>query len=138
MTHHNSYHSRSHRSHRPRSFSLLPRSPKWRFTLVALLLSGAILLALYAVMGQINYLAWALAVSLTTFIFYGMDKARARQSEGRIPEIVLHGLAIAGGAIGGWAGLFLFRHKTRHGEFYLILLLSTLLHLGLIYFGFVK
>jgi len=67
------------------------------------------------------YVAWLAAWSIVTFVGYAIDKAQARRGGWRIPEVVLHGLAIAGGAIGGWAGLLVLRHKTRHPVFPLIL-----------------
>ena len=45
------------------------------------------------------------------------DKRRALRHARRIPEGTLLGLALAGGALGGWAGMYLFRHKTRSPQF---------------------
>ena len=45
------------------------------------------------------------------------DKGRALRNARRIPERTLLGLALAGGALGGWAGMYLFRHKTRSPKF---------------------
>lgn len=46
------------------------------------------------------------------------DKKRALRHARRIPERTLLGLALAGGSPGGWAGMYLFRHKTRTPKFY--------------------
>ena len=46
------------------------------------------------------------------------DKWRALHNARRIPERTLLGLGLAGGALGGWAGMYLFRHKTRSPKFY--------------------
>ena len=46
------------------------------------------------------------------------DNGRALRHARRIPERTLLGLALAGGALGGWAGMYLFRHKTRSPKFY--------------------
>ena len=70
------------------------------------------------------YVAWLAAWSVVTFIAYAIDKAQARRGGWRIPEIVLHGLAIAGGAIGGWVGLLALHHKTRHPVFPLVLAIA--------------
>jgi uncharacterized membrane protein YsdA (DUF1294 family) len=67
------------------------------------------------------YPAWLAAWSVVTFAAYAIDKAQARRGGWRIPEVVLHGLAIAGGALGGWFGLLALHHKTRHPEFPLVL-----------------
>jgi uncharacterized membrane protein YsdA (DUF1294 family) len=61
--------------------------------------------------------AWLLAINLTTFGYYGFDKGRARQGGRRVPEVVLHGLALAGGSFGAWLAMRLFRHKTVKARF---------------------
>mgnify|MGYP002587331823 FL=1 len=45
------------------------------------------------------------------------DKRRARLHRWRIPEKVLFGVSLLGGSAGTWAGMYLFRHKTRHWYF---------------------
>ena len=49
----------------------------------------------------------------------------------RVPEMVLHILALAGGSLGAWLGMRLFRHKTVKGSFrlafWLIVSLQVLL-----------
>ena len=46
------------------------------------------------------------------FIFYGADKALAKTNAKRVPEVVLHLLALAGGFVGALVGIFAFRHKS--------------------------
>jgi len=67
------------------------------------------------------YLVWLGAWSVATFVAYLIDKSQARRGGWRIPENGLHGLAVAGGAIGGWVGMLGLRHKTRHPLFPLVL-----------------
>jgi uncharacterized membrane protein YsdA (DUF1294 family) len=55
-----------------------------------------------------------------------------------VPEIVLHGFALAGGFPGGWLGRSLFHHKTQKVSFAFVLTVSTLIHLGLVYWLFIK
>ena len=62
----------------------------------------------------IFYLA---AVNVLAFVLMGADKRRARRGAWRIPEKTLFLPAILGGALGGVAGMRLFRHKTRHWYF---------------------
>ena len=45
------------------------------------------------------------------------DKRRARLHRWRIPEKVLFGASLLGGSAGTWAGMYLFRHKTKHWYF---------------------
>lgn len=57
------------------------------------------------------------AVNLAGFLLMGLDKWKAKHRKWRIPEKVLFGAAIAGGSLGAWAGMYVFRHKTRHWQF---------------------
>ena len=58
------------------------------------------------------------AVSLITFILYGLDKYKACHGLWRIPEKVLLGFSFFGGAVGGMLGMRLFHHKTRREHWY--------------------
>jgi uncharacterized membrane protein YsdA (DUF1294 family) len=82
------------------------------------------------------YWLWLAATSVVLLMFFGYDKFQARNGGFRVPEITLHGLALVGGFPGGWAGMILFRHKTRKKIFTTILLISSLIHIGLIYWIF--
>ena len=67
-------------------------------------------------------LHWALlgylaAANLIAFTVYGADKRRAKKDKRRVPEKTLFLLAIIGGSVGAWAGMYTFRHKTRHWYF---------------------
>ena len=65
-------------------------------------------------------LAYFIAINLTTFILYGYDKVIAGSGRLRIPEWVLHSLAIAGGSPAALVAQKMFRHKTLKGPFQLI------------------
>ena len=79
------------------------------------------------------YPAWIIGLSVCTFAMYGFDKRRAISGAGRVPEAVLHGLSLAGGFPGGWAGRWAFNHKTRHASFLVVLVLATAIHVVLGY-----
>ncbi len=79
------------------------------------------------------YLIWLAVASVITFLLYGIDKAQSKMGGWRVPEGVLHILALSGGFPGGWAGRSMFRHKTQKGLFVFVLGVSTALHLGLAY-----
>lgn len=51
-------------------------------------------------------------INIITFFVYGLDKLKAVNHWWRIPEWVLLGLAVAGGSIGAYLGMMVFRHKT--------------------------
>jgi uncharacterized membrane protein YsdA (DUF1294 family) len=56
---------------------------------------------------------------------YGIDKRQAEQGGWRVPEVLLHGLALIGGVMGAWAGRAVFRHKTQKREFTLLLIVAS-------------
>ena len=56
-------------------------------------------------------------MSAFLFVMMGLDKRRARRGGRRISERTLFVFALLGGAAGGTAGMFVFRHKTRHRSF---------------------
>lgn len=58
------------------------------------------------------------AISLITFILYGLDKYKAKHGLWRIPEKVLLGFSFCGGALGGILGMAVFRHKTKREHWY--------------------
>ena len=57
------------------------------------------------------------AVNVVAFAVYGADKRRAKKGKRRVPEKTLFLLAAIGGSLGAWAGMYAFRHKTRHRYF---------------------
>lgn len=60
---------------------------------------------------------WVLALSLLDFALMGADKRRARQGRRRVPERTFFLVALLGGSPGAIAGMWAFRHKTRHWYF---------------------
>ena len=79
------------------------------------------------------YWIWLAIASVIIFLLYGFDKAQSTKGGWRVPEVVLHVLALSGGFHGGWAGRSMFRHKTKKGLFVVVLVVSTVIHLGLLY-----
>ena len=61
--------------------------------------------------------AYLAAANVITALLYGADKAKARRGAWRIPERVLLGCGICGGARGALLGMRLFHHKTPHWYF---------------------
>lgn len=60
---------------------------------------------------------YLLMVNVVTFIIFGVDKWKAVHVKWRIKESTLLGLCLAGGAAGGLAAMYLFRHKIRKTRF---------------------
>ncbi len=98
------------------------------FALGAAACAVALGLALIAHTDWSYWPVWLLSVNLLTFCAYGFDKAQAKLGGLRVPELVLHGLALGGGFLGGWAGRAGFRHKTRKAAFLYVLLAATVVH----------
>ncbi len=76
--------------------------------------------------------AWLAVMTVVTFAAYAVDKRAARAGARRIPERTLLLLVVAGGFIGGWLGMYLLRHKTRHPSFRVVQSVATLLWVGAI------
>ena len=60
---------------------------------------------------------YLIAVNVLAFVLMGIDKRRAKKNPSRIPEWTLFLPVIFGGALGGVAGMRLFRHKIPHWYF---------------------
>ncbi|MGB7594652.1 MAG: DUF1294 domain-containing protein [Erysipelotrichaceae bacterium] len=72
-------------------------------------------------------------LSLIGFVLTYVDKQKAIRHQWRIPEKTFYFLGLLGGAIGIWAGMFLFHHKTRKGTFVGVLLVDLLVNLIVFY-----
>ncbi|WOK36850.1 DUF1294 domain-containing protein [Sphingomonas sp. C3-2] len=81
--------------------------------------------------------AGLIAINLWAFAQFGIDKARARAGERRIPEAVLLRPALFGGIFGAYLGRSWFRHKTRKASFswrlHLIAMVQAGIALGLLW-----
>lgn len=82
------------------------------------------------------FLVSLLIINAIGFFLMLLDKRRARKNLWRIPERTLLTVAALGGSLGCLAGMYAFRHKTRHPKFTIgipaILLLQTALALYLL------
>jgi len=62
-------------------------------------------------------LIYLMIINIIAFAAMGIDKLKAAKGRWRISEKALFLLAAAGGSIGSIAGMFTFRHKTKHLSF---------------------
>ena len=62
-------------------------------------------------------LGYLIIINIITFCIFATDKSRAMQKQWRIRESVLLGISIIGGALGGLAAMYIFRHKTQTAIF---------------------
>ena len=72
-----------------------------------------------------------IAVNLVSFALYGLDKVKAKRGLWRIRESTLLLVAALGGSFGALLGMKLFRHKTKHWTFKILIPLFLLLHIAL-------
>lgn len=63
------------------------------------------------------FIIYIIAVNLTGFFIMGIDKRRARRGGWRIREKTLFMIALLFGSVGILAGMYVFRHKTKHLSF---------------------
>ncbi len=63
--------------------------------------------------------AYLLIINALGLILMLVDKGKARRGAWRIPESTLMGVAALGGSVGALAGMYLFRHKTKHPKFFI-------------------
>lgn len=73
-------------------------------------------------------------LNIFLFALMGIDKKKAQKRKWRISEKTLLLLGLFGGGAGGFAGMFFFRHKTRHSYFHFFFLIGTLIMGTTLYF----
>lgn len=64
-------------------------------------------------------------INIVAFGLYAYDKVQAKRKGHRMPERVLLWLARIGGGVGCWLGMMVFRHKTKHNRFKVLVPLWT-------------
>ena len=62
----------------------------------------------------------------------GIDKNKAKKQAFRIPEKNLFLVSLLGGSIGTLAGMYIFRHKTKHWYFVIGMPLILLVQIGIV------
>lgn len=66
---------------------------------------------------QIVYVVVFAMMSIVGFLSMYVDKTKAKRRKWRTPEWVLFLIAVLFGGVGSTAGMYVFRHKTRHWYF---------------------
>ena len=62
---------------------------------------------------------YLILINALGLVLMRIDKKKAMRHQWRIPEATLMTVAALGGSVGSLAGMYLFRHKTKHPKFYL-------------------
>jgi len=64
-----------------------------------------------------NIVIYLILINIITFLTMYIDKKKAKYGKFRISESALFILVLLGGGIGGIAGMYTFRHKTKKMRF---------------------
>ncbi|MFW6061613.1 MAG: DUF1294 domain-containing protein [Planctomycetota bacterium] len=100
------------------------------WTGLAAVLTGGTMLLSAVLPGPTSY--WYVgAINGTTFLLYVTDKLAAKLSLARVPEAVLHGLALLGGSGPALLGQRLVRHKTQKRSFQKVFWAIVAIHVAL-------
>lgn len=86
---------------------------------------------------ELFLMIYLIALNLLGLVLMGIDKAKAIRHAWRIPEKALFIIAVLGGSLGAWAGMYLFHHKTRHWYFVIgmPLILALQIIIGVFFLG---
>jgi uncharacterized membrane protein YsdA (DUF1294 family) len=89
---------------------------------------------MYILEQNVNYVIsiYLVVMNLVGFTVMGIDKRRAITKKWRISENTLIIIAFIGGGIGAWFGMYVYRHKTKHVKFVIILPLTVIIYLALL------
>ena len=63
------------------------------------------------------WIPYLILVNAAAFLLMLVDKQKAKKKKWRIPEATLMGVTALGGSVGALAGMYAFRHKTKHTKF---------------------
>ena len=84
-------------------------------------------------MKYINYIFCVLFVwNLIVFLLYGADKRKSKKGKRRISEKALLMTAFFMGGIGAFFGMIIYRHKTKHWKFKILVPLFAILNIAVI------
>ena len=83
-------------------------------------------------------LLYLLIINAFAFALMLIDKRRAQKNLWRVPEKTLFASAILGGSIGALAGMYTFRHKTKHLSFVIGMPVILTCHILLVIYWIAK
>ena len=83
-------------------------------------------------------LSYLIVINVVTFLLYGIDKWKAKQTKWRIPEATLLGMAVIGGSIGAFLGMKIWHHKTLHKKFRYGIPAIIIAQIAIIWYFFIR
>lgn len=75
-------------------------------------------------------LIYLVIINALSMLLMLIDKQKAKKKRYRIPERVLLGVSAIGGSLGGLIGMRMFRHKTKHPQFFIGIPVMLVLHIA--------
>ena len=79
------------------------------------------------------FIIYLATINILGFFAMGIDKERAQKKRWRIPEKTLLVIAVMGGGLGTWLGMYMFRHKTKHDYFVKIVSVLMVIQMALFF-----
>lgn len=79
----------------------------------------------------ISFIAVIVLMNIIAFSMYGIDKSKAQKGKWRISESSLIAVAFIFGGIGAFTGMQVFRHKTKHMKFVILVPLAIVVNIAL-------
>ena len=79
---------------------------------------------------------YVLLINLLAFLAMWWDKWKASKQEWRVAEATLHIIGFIGGAVGIFAGMYRFRHKTQKRSFQALAVVGLIVSLIIYWFLF--
>ena len=70
--------------------------------------------------------------NVLTFALYGIDKSKAKNNKWRISEATLIACAFLMGGVGSFLGMRVFRHKTKHMKFVVLIPVAVVVNLAIV------
>ena len=88
--------------------------------------------------GLWRVIVYLVIMNIVGIIAMGVDKHKAKVHAWRIPEKSLFLISILGGSVGTWAGMYIFRHKTKHWYFVIGMPLILMIQIAIGTYIFMK
>ncbi len=84
---------------------------------------------------SVLFIVYFVLMNIITFALFYCDKQKAIKHKWRIPEATLLLFSFAGGSVGAFSAMRIFRHKTKHPKFYILVPVALVLHIAVITTG---
>lgn len=75
-------------------------------------------------------IVYLIIINIIAFMLMGIDKRKAIRHQWRIPERTLFISALLFGSIGANVGMYVFRHKTKHRKFVILMPMILILQIA--------